>query len=141
MLTIKKIKIYGLLVVILIFSSTLMATTSLESNFRFNSADTVGVLKIAEVMPEIEGGIQELYKKIKYPRAAKLQNVQGRVFVRFIVDSDGNVQEPEILRDIGAGCGEAAIKVIKQLKFIPGKQDGKTVSVYYTLPITFRLQS
>lgn len=70
-----------------------------------------------------------------------MNNVEGRVFIRFIVDENGEVQEPEILKDIGAGCGEAAIEGIKQLKFTPGTQNGQPVSVYYTLPVTFKLQN
>ena len=144
-MTIKKeTRPYGLLLIItiMIFSSSLLANTTFEDDLlRDVAVDTSEVLTIAEVMPEIEGGIEQLYKKIEYPRAAAMNNVQGRVFVRFIVDANGNVQEPEVLKDIGAGCGEAAIEGIKKLKFTPGTQNGVPVSVYYTLPVTFKLQS
>ena len=136
-------KAYGLLLVttIMMFSSSLMADTTFEEDFRSAEVDTAGVLTMAEVMPEIEGGIEELYKNIEYPRAAAMNNVEGRVFVRFIVDASGNVQEPEILKDIGGGCGDAAVEGIRKLKFTPGQQNGEPVSVYYTLPITFKLQN
>lgn len=133
---------FSLVITIMLFSSSLMANINFdEEDLRSEAVDTVEVLTIAEVMPEIEGGIQELYKKIKYPRAAQMNNVEGRVFIRFIVDENGEVQEPEILKDIGAGCGEAALEGIKQLKFTPGTQNGQPVSVYYTLPVTFKLQN
>jgi len=137
------IKAYGLLLVttIMLFSSSLMANTTFEEELRSAEIDTADVLTMAEVMPEIEGGIEQLYKNIEYPRAAALNNVEGRVFVRFIVDAEGNVQEPEILKDIGGGCGEAAVAGIKKVKFTPAMQNGEPVSVYYTLPVTFRLQS
>lgn len=95
---------------------------------------------MADVMPEIVGGLKEVYKNIKYPRAASMNNVEGRVFVRFIVDENGNVKKPEVLKDIGAGCGEAAIEGIKKVKFTPATNGGQPVSVYYTLPITFKIQ-
>ena len=58
-----------------------------------------------------------------------------------LVDESGNVKKPEILKDIGAGCGEAAIEGIKKVKFTPAKNGGKPVSVYYTLPVTFKIQN
>lgn len=61
-------------------------------------------------------------------------------FVRFVVDESGNVKNPEVLKDIGAGCGEAAIEGIKKVKFTPATNGGQPVSVYYTLPITFKIQ-
>ncbi len=134
---------FGALIVatVMIFSSSLFANITNEEVETEVKVDTTEVLTVAEVMPEIEGGIQELYKKIVYPRAAQQNNVEGRVFIRFIVDENGDVQSPEILRDIGAGCGDAAVAAIEKVKFTPGKQNGQPVSVYFTLPVTFKLQS
>lgn len=130
-----------LLILALAISTQIQAEESKEY-FTFEvKADTAEVLTMADEMPEIVGGLKEVYKHIKYPRAATMNNVEGRVFVRFIVDESGNVKKPEILKDIGAGCGEAAIEGIKKVKFTPAKNGGKPVSVYYTLPVTFKIQN
>lgn len=103
-----------------------------------DSADDIHT--VVDVMPEIEGGLSALYKKIKYPKKAVNEGISGRVYLQIIVDENGDAQNPEILRDIGAGCGEAAVEAIKKVKFIPGKQNGKAVKVKYSLPVTFRLE-
>lgn len=103
-----------------------------------DSADEVHT--VVDVMPEIEGGLSALYKQINYPKKAIDEGISGRVYLQIIVDENGNAQNPEVLRDIGGGCGEAAAEAIKKVKFTPGKQDGKAVKVKYSLPITFRLE-
>lgn len=141
MLEIKKHAI-GLLstLTIILCTSSLMSNSDLDNNMNpIGNNDTAEILHTAEVMPEIEGGIQKLYKIIEYPPKARSNNVEGRVLIRFIVDKDGNVKQPEILKDIGSGCGAAAIKGLENLKFTPGTQDGLSISVYYTLPVTFKL--
>lgn len=118
-----------------------------ESTFEYSNAvntvavlDTTEVFNIVDEMPEIEGGLQEVYKHIVYPSLAERTKTEGRVFIKFIVDENGKVVNPVILKDIGAGCGEAAIEGIRKVKFTPGKQNGKPVKVYYSLPITFKLK-
>lgn len=104
-----------------------------------NEAAADSVLMVAEVMPEIIGGLQELYSNIRYPRQATIQGIEGRVIIQFIVTAEGRVENPTILRDIGGGCGEAAIEALRNVRFTPATQNGQPVSVYYSLPITFRL--
>lgn len=87
-----------------------------------------------------------LYKNLKYPSIARENSVEGRLYVRFIVEKDGSISNTEIIRDIGAGCGEAALKVIEKmnnlpLKWAPGKQRNTPVRVKYTLPVTFKLNN
>lgn len=89
--------------------------------------------------------LQYLYKNVKYPAIARENGVEGRVYVQFVVEKDGSVSEAKILRDIGAGCGEAALKVVQDMnnlpqKWSPGKQRGTAVKVYYTLPVVFKLE-
>lgn len=108
-------------------------------NEMFTEAASDSVLMVAEVMPEIIGGLQELYSNIQYPRQATIQGVEGRVIIQFIVTAEGKVENPVILRDIGAGCGDAAIQALRYVRFTPATQNGQPVSVYYSLPITFRL--
>lgn len=117
------------------------AQVLVQENFHFSAADTGKVYTMVDQMPEMVGGLKELYKNISYPSEARSQGIEGRVFIKFVVDENGNVQNPEIMRDIGGGCGDAAIKAIKKVKFTPGQQGGNTVKVQYSLPITFKLKS
>ncbi|MAL16829.1 MAG: hypothetical protein CL670_08350 [Balneola sp.] len=103
------------------------------------TADSTIIYDIVDEMPEIEGGVQEIYKHIDYPRGAMSAKVQGRVFIKFVVDENGEIKDPKIIKDIGAGCGDAAVKGLKKVKFSPGKLNGKAVKVYYTLPINFQI--
>jgi len=96
---------------------------------------------LVEQMPELIGGLQSLQKKIEYPENAIRANIEGRVYVQFIVNEKGEVEDPRIIRGIGGGCDEEAIRVVKQAKFKPGMQRGRPVRVRYNLPIIFRLQS
>ena len=93
-----------------------------------------------EQMPEPIGGIAGIQKKIVYPEIAKRAGVQGRVFVKAYVDEQGNVRKVELIKGIGAGCDEAAMKAVEETKFKPGKQRGKAVRVQVTVPVLFKLQ-
>jgi TonB family protein len=99
---------------------------------------------VVEVMPEYPGGVNEMMKflaeNIKYPTVAKENGISGKVYVTFIVEKDGLIGDITILRGIGAGCDEEAIRVIKMMpKWKPGTQRGQAVRVQYNLPIKFAL--
>ncbi len=94
-----------------------------------------------EKMPEPIGGIKAIQEKIVYPELAKKAGIEGRVFVKAYIDEKGNVTEAEIIKGIGHGCDEAAMKAVKETKFIPGKHKGKPVKVQVSVPILFRLDS
>jgi len=82
-----------------------------------------------------------IYKNIKYPKEARKNNVEGIVVVRFIVDATGKIILPEIIRSIGSGCDEAVLDIVKQMpQWIPGEDKGEKVSVYFNLPVRFKLQ-
>jgi protein TonB len=98
------------------------------------------VFVVVENMPELIGGLASIQKDINYPEIARKAGVEGRVIVQFVVDEQGNVQDPVVVRGIGAGCDEEALRVVRQAKFQPGKQRGKPVKVKMSLPITFRLK-
>ena len=103
------------------------------------------VFTIVEEMPAYPGSDQKLYeylgKNIKYPQIARESGIQGRVFVNFVVEPDGSVSNVKVMRGIGGGCDEEAIRVIKSMpKWKPGKQRGKAVRVTYTIPVVFKLQ-
>jgi len=79
-------------------------------------------------------------KNLHYPDAARKNNLEGRVTVRFIVHEDGSIGDVKVLRGIGGGCDEEAARVVSSFpKWHPARQGGKPVSVYYTLPISFQL--
>lgn len=106
--------------------------------------DKNGVYQIVEEMPQYPGGEQALLKyvsdNITYPQEAKDKEIQGRVFVSFVIEKDGSVNEVKVLRSIGGGCDEEAVRVIKGMpKWKPGKQEGKPVRVSYMMPINFKL--
>ena len=92
-------------------------------------------------MPELKGGLVGLQQNITYPESARKAGIEGRVIVQFIVNKQGQVEDPQIIRGIGGGADEEAIRVVKQAQFTPGKQDGKPVRVQYSLPITYKLPS
>ena len=103
------------------------------------------VFTIVEEMPSYPGGDAKMYeylgKNIKYPQIARESSIQGRVFVNFVVEPDGSVSNVKVLRGIGGGCDEEAMRVVKTMpKWKPGKQRGKAVRVSYTLPVVFKLQ-
>ena len=103
------------------------------------------IFKIVEEMPSFPGGEAKLMefvgKNIKYPQIARETGIQGRVCVNFVVEPDGSVSNVSVLRGIGGGCDEEAMRVVKSMpKWKPGKQRGKAVRVQYMLPVNFRLQ-
>ena len=98
-----------------------------------------------EENPEFPGGpaklLEYVQKNLKYPMMARESDIQGKVFVGFVVEKDGSVSNVKVLRGIGGGCDEEAVRVVQSLpKFKPGKQRGNPVRVAYTLPIVFKLQ-
>lgn len=102
-------------------------------------------LQYAEQMPEFPGGEKAMMKflaeNIKYPAEAVKNNVMGRVIVQFIIDHEGKTKKVKVLRGVGAGCDEEAVRVVKLFPtWKPGKNKGRNVSVYFTLPIVFSLK-
>lgn len=102
------------------------------------------VFTIVENGPEYPGGLQEFYKyigeNVTYPLEARQKNIEGRVYVQFVVDTDGTMTDLAVLKGIGSGCDEEAIRVISSAgKWIPGEQRGKKVKVRMVLPVQFLL--
>jgi protein TonB len=91
-------------------------------------------------MPELINGMKGIQDRINYPEMAVKANIQGRVYLQFIVNENGDVENPVVLRGIGGGCDEEAIRVIRETKFSPGLQRGRPVRVRYALPIIFMLR-
>jgi len=103
------------------------------------------VYTIVQQMPEFPGGNDSLLlhiaKSIKYPSNESLQNIQGKIVCRCVINKDGSVSDIEIIRSLHPVFDAEAIRVIKTLpNFIPGKQNGKLVRTYYVIPIILRLE-
>lgn len=103
------------------------------------------IFTVVESMPKFPGGEgamnKYLGKNIEYPQMARESGIHGRVFVTFVVETDGRVTDIKILRGIGGGCDEEALRVVKNMpRWDPGKQRGKPVRVQFNLPIKFTLQ-
>lgn len=99
---------------------------------------------VVEQMPEFPGGPEELMKfiskNLKYPAIAQENNVQGTVILKFVVSKTGHVDKVEVVRSLDSACDREAIRVVKMLPpWIPGKQNGENVQVFYTLPIKYKL--
>ncbi|GAB4400109.1 MAG: energy transducer TonB [Microscillaceae bacterium] len=102
------------------------------------------VFLIVEEQPQPDGGMEDFYKyiakKIEYPKQARRMGVEGRVFVQFVVDKDGSLTEIKVLKGIGSGCDEEAVRVLQSApKWKPGKQRGRNVKVRMSIPIYFKL--
>ena len=103
------------------------------------------VFHSVEQMPQFPGGEAALMKflqsHINYPPMAAENGVQGRVVVQFVVDKTGKVGEVVVVRNVDKDLDKEAVRVCKSLpKFTPGRQNGQAVAVWYTLPVTFKLQ-
>lgn len=102
------------------------------------------IIEIAEVMPQPVGGYSKFYQyisdNIRYPRQARQLELEGKVFVQFVVDKDGRLTDFVIIKGIGAGCDEEVLHVMAEAPaWEPGKQRGKPVRVRQLLPIQFKL--
>ncbi len=100
-----------------------------------------------EQMPELPGGggqpaiVMAIQKAVRYPARALSNQVEGRVYVSFTVDPKGEVTDVKIVKGLGSGIDEETIRAIKTLpRFIPGKQNGREVSVSFTVPVTYKIQ-
>ena len=93
---------------------------------------------VVEQMPQLIGGLASLQKKVKYPEMARRAAIEGRVTIQFIVNEKGRVENPRVIRGIGGGCDEEALKAVMTARFKPGMQRGRPVRVQYSLPIVFR---
>ena len=97
------------------------------------------VFVVVENMPELIGGLAAIQREIQYPVIAKRAGIEGRVILQFIVDEQGRLTEPKVVRGIGGGCDEEALRALQTARFRPGTQRGKPVKVKMSLPMTFRL--
>lgn len=99
----------------------------------------LGDHRLSDIEPGILAGMQELKSEIVYPEFARRAGIEGRVFVRFILNEQGKVEDPKVLRGIGGGCDEAVVNALKEARFWPGMIQGQPVRVRLTVFVEFRL--
>lgn len=102
------------------------------------------IFTIVEDQPEFPGGQEAMYeflrKNIRYPTMAREAGIQGTVFVTFVVEPDGSITNVEVVRGIGGGCDQEAVRVVRSMPpWNPGKQRGQAVRVQFNLPVRFQL--
>ena len=110
-----------------------------------DSEEENDVFTIAEEMPEYPGGeparVKFLQDNVNYPPSAQKRGIQGTVYITFIVDEKGDVIKAKVLRGVGGGLDEEALRVVKKMpRWKPGKQAGKNVKVRFNMPIRFTLE-
>ncbi len=102
------------------------------------------IFDVVEEAPEPMGGMQALYdylgKEVKYPQMAMDNNIQGKVYVQFVVEKDGSINDVNVVKGVHNTLDKEATRVVKAMpKWKPGKQRGKAVRVRYTIPINFTI--
>lgn len=98
------------------------------------------VFVVAEVQPELIGGLEALQRRVEYPELAQRVGIEGQVVVQFVVDERGNVVDPVVLRSPNELLSEAALEAVRESRFTPGQQRGRPVKVRFAVPVTFRLR-
>ena len=99
------------------------------------------IFVVVENPPVLIGGIASVQSHISYPPLALKAGIEGRVIVQFVIDKTGKVLDPMVIRGIGGGCDEEAVRAVLKANFQPGLQRGRPVAVRYTLPITLQINS
>ena len=107
--------------------------------------DENGIHQVCEEMPEFPGGMREcmnwLGKNVNYPATAQEKGIQGRVIIQFVVERDGSITEPKVVRGVDPDLDKEALRVVSAMpNWKPGKHKGEVVRVKYTLPVMYRLQ-
>ena len=125
-------------------SDILPVTNEQEGNIMSSKVDNTPIYSEVEVNADFKGGIDECYKwidnTIHYPEEALAKKIQGRVFVKFVVEKDGHITQPKVLRSPDKQLSEEALRIVKLMPaWEPAKIDGKPVRSYLNLPITFKL--
>lgn len=106
--------------------------------FLFTGLTSLAQEDKVDVFPEPIGGIEEMIKNVVYPQTAKDAGIEGKVFVKAIIDEQGNVTETSIIKSVNEDCDKAAMDAIKKTKFIPGTKDNKPVKAEVVIPIMFK---
>jgi len=136
-------KISFIILFSIFLSSGLLCQKQIESLSQFKkntSNDTTVKIDGKEKMPEIIGGINSIQSKIIYPKEAKENNIEGKVYIRCKITSEGEVEEIEVVKGLGFGCDEEAIRVVKDSKWKPGEVNNVPTDMYISIPIIFEFK-
>jgi protein TonB len=128
----------------ILFLSIICFNCKAQDAVKATDAGTDKIFTIVEEMPVFPGGEKALSKFIKrnlsYPDDAKKNGVQGKVYVTFVVDAMGKIRDAKVMRGIGSGCDEEALRIVNAMPaWTPGKQKGKAVNVKFVQPFNFLL--
>lgn len=104
------------------------------------SSGSPEVVEVAEVQPELIGGLEGLQRRVTYPEEARRAGAEGQVVVQFVVDERGQVVDPVVLRSADDRLSDAALEAVRDSRFTPGMQRGRPVKVRFSVPVTFRLR-
>ena len=123
---------------------TILLCTIMQAQTTHTTPDD-SIYTVVEQAPQYPGGQEALLKylaeNLQYPDLARQKNIEGTVYVSFVVEKNGAVSNVKILRGIGGGCDEEAMRVVRKMSdWTPGYQDGKAVRVSFNLPIRFILE-
>ena len=147
----------------MLFRSSKVYTKPVEVDDKKEEAAPAEIFKVVEQMPRFPGCeemagtdkdkekcsqgklMEYIYTQIKYPAMARELGVEGKVFISFVIDINGDVTDLKLIKDIGGECGDEAMRVVKSMaklptKWTPGRQRGKAVKVLYNLPVQFKLR-
>ena len=142
----KKLKLISILLLFSVFTRAQndSSITHYLDSLKNPKNENEKIYSSVDQMPLFPGGIAELYKflnEIKYPKKAKRNGIYGRVYVSFIVNSEGHVVDAKIIRGLGYGIDEEVLHVINKMPdWEPGKVNDRRVSVQYNLPVNFNLK-
>jgi periplasmic protein TonB len=107
--------------------------------------DSTKIHVMAEVQPRPVGGYEAFYsllsKNMKYPKQALRQGIEGTIFIEFVINKKGNVDQLKVIKGIGAGCDDEALRLLKLTSWEPGRQRGKPVHVRMIIPIKFKIRN
>ena len=126
-------------ILFLVIAFFAIQTVSAQDSTKVSNSTVYNTAQI-EVKPEFPGGYEEFYKFIgKNYKTPNVGGLKGKVYVTFVIEKDGSIDEIRVLRDIGYGTGKEAIRVLKLCpNWIPGEQDGKKVRCTFSLPISIQ---
>ncbi|MFZ4740506.1 MAG: energy transducer TonB [Bacteroidales bacterium] len=137
----KIIQLFSILTLVVLYSFN--NQTFSQNNYLINTNDT-SISRIVENQPDFQGGekarVDFLRNNMHYPDKAIENGIEGIVYITFVVEKDGSITNIKILRGIGGGCDEEAVRVIKLMpKWIPGNLNGSIIRTQYNMPIKFTI--
>jgi len=110
-----------------------------EPHARSQAIDENGVYTVVDQEPRVKGGLSALHQTVQYPETAERRGMEGRVYVRAVVAPNGSVRDAEIIRGIGGGCDQEALRAVRTAEFVPAALHGEPVPAYATVWIQFAL--